>query len=133
MRTLEARVHGLELSLDEISYDLALSNARRSSAVARSSCCLLPGPDFLSSKFWRRPDGRCSSSHLSLSGTTSVSAMRSLADKRPGDAVGLENRRFRLRGAGGVIMNPLSEIQVDSTGSSEASNGRVLRSVHNVA
>lgn len=135
MQTLETRVHGLELALDDISYDLAVSNARMSSAEAtRSSCCLLPGPDFLSSKFWKRPDGRCSTSRFSFSGTTPlVSAMRNTADKRP-DSVGLENRRFSLRGPGGVIMNPLAVIPGDSRGASEVvSTSRVYRSGRNVA
>ncbi|XP_021733715.1 TORTIFOLIA1-like protein 4 [Chenopodium quinoa] len=103
MRTLETRVHGLEMALDDISYDLAMSTARMSSAEATrsSSCCLLPGPDFLSSKFWRRPDGRGSTSRFSFGGTTpSISAMRTMANKRPGDTFGLENRRFSLRGPG---------------------------------
>lgn len=135
MRTLETRVHGLEMALDDISYDLAMSTARISSAEAsRSSCCLIPGPDFLSSKFWRRPDGRCSTSRFSFGGTTTpVSVMRSMADKRPGDTVGLENRRFSLRGPGGVIMNPLADIHGDSRGATEVSTSRVLRSVRNVA
>ncbi|KAL2936003.1 TORTIFOLIA1-like protein 3 [Bienertia sinuspersici] len=134
MRTLETRVHGLEQALDDISYDLALSTARMSSVEApRSSCCMLPGSDFLSSKFWRRPDGRCSTSRFSFSGNTLASATRSVADKRPGDTVGLENRRFSLRGPGGVIMNPLAEHSGDSRGVSEVSTSRVLRSVRNVA
>ncbi|KNA12036.1 hypothetical protein SOVF_129490 [Spinacia oleracea] len=135
MRTLETRVHGLEMAMGDISYDLAMSTARMSSAEAtRSSCCMLPGPDFLSSKFWRRPDGRCSTSRFSFGGTTpSVSAMRSITDRRPGEPVGHENRRFSLRGPGGVIMNPLADIHGDSRGVPEVSNNRVLRSVRNVA
>ncbi|XP_021719031.1 TORTIFOLIA1-like protein 3 [Chenopodium quinoa] len=136
MRTLETRVHGLEMALDDISYDLAMSTARMSSAEATrsSSCCLLPGPDFLSSKFWRRPDGRCSTSRFSFGGTTpSVSAMRNMADKRPGNTIGLENQRFSLRGPGGVIMNPLADIHDDSRRATEVSTSRVLRSVRNVA
>ncbi|XP_057519780.1 TORTIFOLIA1-like protein 3 [Amaranthus tricolor] len=123
MRTLETRVHGLELALDDISYDLALSNARMSSSGStRSSCCLLPGSDIFNPKFWRRPDGRSSASRFSFSGANSVSALRSLADKMSGDAVGLENRRFSLRGSGGVIMNPLADIHGDSRGASKASS-----------
>lgn len=136
MHSLETRVHGLELALDDISYDLAVSTARMSTAESsRTSCCLLPGSDFLSSRFWRRPEGRCSTSRFSFSGSTpSFPATRSLAEKSPaGDTFRLENRRFRLRGEGGVIVNPLAEIHGDSRGISESSSSRVLRNVHKVA
>ncbi|XP_031106482.1 TORTIFOLIA1-like protein 4 [Ipomoea triloba] len=54
MHSLEARVHGLELSLDEISYDLAVSTGRMSNRDSAAMCCKLPGAEFLSSKLWRR-------------------------------------------------------------------------------
>ncbi|KAK6148464.1 hypothetical protein DH2020_019376 [Rehmannia glutinosa] len=47
IHSLEARVHGLELALDEISFDLAVSTRRMSHNDAM--CCNLPGTDFLSS------------------------------------------------------------------------------------
>lgn len=137
MRCLETRVHGLESALDDISYDLAVSTARMSIAEPpRTSCCLLPGSDFLSSKFWRRPEARGSTSRFSFSGSTPpVSAMRNIAENSPaGNAYKLENRRFGLRGAGGVIVNPLAQIHGDSRGISEAaSSSRALKSVRGVA
>ncbi|KAL9239564.1 hypothetical protein vseg_013873 [Gypsophila vaccaria] len=134
MRTLETRVHGLERALDDISYDLAVSTARMPNVEPpRSSCCMLPGSDFLSSKFWRRPGGNCSTSRFSFSADTSASAMHSMTHKTPGVGVGLENRRFRLRGPSGVIMNPLADIHGEPTGVSEASSSTVWRSVRTAA
>ncbi|XP_074284599.1 TORTIFOLIA1-like protein 3 [Silene latifolia] len=135
MRTLETRVHGLEQALDDISYDLAVSTARMSNVEPpRSSCCLLPGSDFLSSKFWRRPGAHWSTSRFSFSaGTPSVSAINGMTHRSPGNGIGLENRRFRLRGPGGIIMNPLAEIHGDPRGISEASSSRVWRSVRAAA
>ncbi|ESR51757.1 hypothetical protein CICLE_v10030884mg [Citrus x clementina] len=66
MNSLETRVHGLEMALDEISYDLALSNGRiLNNNAAENTCCKLPGAEFLSSKFWRRAEGRSSTSRCS--------------------------------------------------------------------
>ncbi|GMI66044.1 hypothetical protein like AT5G62580 [Hibiscus trionum] len=41
MNSLETRVHGLELALDEISYDLAVSTGRMSTSIG-TTCCLFP-------------------------------------------------------------------------------------------
>ncbi|CAN1311188.1 TORTIFOLIA1-like protein 4, partial [Linum perenne] len=59
INSLESRVHGLEMALDEISHDLALSSGRIPNAelATENRCCKLPGTDFLSSKLWRRTDG----------------------------------------------------------------------------
>ncbi|KAI7728825.1 hypothetical protein M8C21_023804 [Ambrosia artemisiifolia] len=52
MNSLETRVNGLEKTLDEISYDFAISTGR----VSRTdSCCM--GTEFLSPKYWRRAEG----------------------------------------------------------------------------
>lgn len=101
MRSLESRVHGLELALDEISYDLSVVTARRVSNTnsASTMCCKLPGVDFFSSKLWRRTQG----SPLSTSAATpSVAAMRHFTDKNKN----LDT--FRLRSGGGFIVNPLA-------------------------
>nr|XP_043623860.1 TORTIFOLIA1-like protein 4 [Erigeron canadensis] len=52
MNSLETRVNGLEKTLDEISYDLAVSNGRVSSA---DSCCM--STEFLSPKYWWKAEG----------------------------------------------------------------------------
>ncbi|KAJ7945930.1 Microtubule-associated protein TORTIFOLIA1 [Quillaja saponaria] len=121
MQSLESRVHGLELTLDEISYDLAVSSGRMSkSGSPRNSCCLLPGADFLTSKFWRKTQARCSTLRFSTSnGTTSVAAMQYRADKNSSaETSQFSHRRYRLPGHGGFIVNPLADIQSDSKGMS---------------
>ncbi|CAH8349893.1 unnamed protein product [Eruca vesicaria subsp. sativa] len=50
IRALESRVSGLEMALDEISCDLAVSNGR----VVQK----LPGAEFSSPKFWRKTEER---------------------------------------------------------------------------
>ncbi|CAI9753913.1 unnamed protein product [Fraxinus pennsylvanica] len=101
MHSLETRVHGLELALDEISFDLAVSTGRMSrSDAAGAMCCKLPGAEFLSSKLWKKTEGRFSTSRFSISdGITSVAGVRNIPDKN-GDREGfrLENRRHRLQG-----------------------------------
>lgn len=112
MRSLETRVHGLELALDEISYDLAISSGRMTkSDVHGNTCCMLPGTEFLSSKFWRKTHGRHSIPRFSRSGgTSSLAATNSQADKN--GETKLTNHRFRPDG--GFITNPLAEIHADS-------------------
>ncbi|KAM7484295.1 hypothetical protein LguiA_000304 [Lonicera macranthoides] len=68
--SLETRVNGLEKALDEISYDLALStgNINPNTEFAGNTCCMLPGTEFLSPKYWRRTEGQYSSSRFSFSG-----------------------------------------------------------------
>ncbi|KAI4374557.1 hypothetical protein MLD38_012538 [Melastoma candidum] len=112
MRSLETRVHGLEMALDEISYDLAVTSGRmtngRSTLDAGASCCLLPG-DFLGTKFWRKPEGRSSSSSRL---TPSFLSERFQGDKScNNEATNEEIRRFRPRGnKPGFIVNPLAKI-----------------------
>ncbi|KAI4975892.1 hypothetical protein ZWY2020_049499 [Hordeum vulgare] len=51
IRSLETRVNGLEMALDEISRDLAASSGRMPSSEPDMNCCI-PSP-----KFWRKNDG----------------------------------------------------------------------------
>ncbi|KAM1186309.1 hypothetical protein ACFXTH_015443 [Malus domestica] len=120
MRSLETRVHGLELALDGISYDLALSSGRMTKVESRrSSCCLLPGADFWSSKFWRKTEGRYSTSRYPNScGIAPAAAMRYTADDS-GNAETSESLRFPLQDRSGFIVNPLAEIRSGSRGVSE--------------
>lgn len=107
MRSLETRVRGLEIALDEISHDLAASAARTSSCGNRTesavTCCRLPGADFLSSKFWRRniDVGRYSNSRFS----TSVGAPSFLGDNL---------HRDRFKNPGAFVVNPLAEVYSQS-------------------
>lgn len=112
MRSLETRVHGLELALDDISYDLAVSNGRMTNSnVPRNSCCLLPGADFLSSKFWRKTQGQYLSPQFSRrGGAPSLATMHQTAGRNA--ETNFTSQRFRLDG--GFITNPLAEVHTNS-------------------
>lgn len=133
MQSLETRVHGLELALDEISFDLAISGGRMSNtASARSMCCKLPGAEFLSSKLWRRTESqRATSRFTSSGGITTAVPMHDMANKsHDSEAFKLQNRRSRYKGGHGIIMNPLAEIPSDSQGISGVSSNRITKNTH---
>lgn len=137
MRSLETRVQGFELALNEISYDLALTNGRMSNMDSkRTSCCSLPGAEFLSPKFWRRTEPRRHSiSQFSSSRVTPpMAAIRDLADRNGNsETFKLENRRFRGQRSGGFIVNPLAEVHSNSHSISEVSSNRVSKNVQNAS
>ncbi|OIW18366.1 hypothetical protein TanjilG_31506 [Lupinus angustifolius] len=112
MHSLETRVRGLELALDEISYDLAISSGRMTNYDAPgNACCLLPGAEFLSSRFWRKTQGRYTSSRFSKSGgPPSLAAMHYNTDRNA--ETRLPNQG--LRPDGGFITNPLAEVRTNS-------------------
>ncbi|KAH6756392.1 ARM repeat superfamily protein [Perilla frutescens var. hirtella] len=59
MSSLEQRVDGLEKVLDVMSHDFAISTRRISAPTAEplgNTCCMIPGADFLSPKFWRKAE-----------------------------------------------------------------------------
>ncbi|KAL8529722.1 hypothetical protein ACS0TY_006966 [Phlomoides rotata] len=118
MHSLETRVHGLELSLDEISFDLAVSTRRMSqNGAAGAMCCKLPGTEFLSSKLWGKLRNRSSISRLPASGGTP-----SMANKfGDGEGFPMENQRF-LQGGRGLIVNPLAKFSSGSLGFPEVSS-----------
>ncbi|XP_022868351.1 TORTIFOLIA1-like protein 4 [Olea europaea var. sylvestris] len=65
MNSLEKRVNGLEKVLDEMSHDLAVSTRRTpSSDSSGNTCCLIPGAEFLSPKFWRKTEGQNSNARF---------------------------------------------------------------------
>ncbi|XVF84861.1 hypothetical protein PTKIN_Ptkin17bG0073400 [Pterospermum kingtungense] len=111
--SLETRVNGLEMALDEISYDLAVSNGRIPNRdFAYNTCCKLPGTEFLSPKFWRKTESRFSTSRLSSSGRMlSLNAAHNSPDKDSGaetykQAVG---HRYQRQGRGGFSMNQVAD------------------------
>lgn len=113
MNSLEKRVHGLEMALDEISYDLGLSSGRvPNGSFAENSCCKLPGAEFLSSKFWRRAEGRYSSSKFcSTAQVASPNDPHHMLDRDSvPEALKLNNQRFRTERRGGLVMNPLADV-----------------------
>lgn len=108
MQSLETRVHGLEVALDGISYDLAVSTGRISNTEPSGTCCILPGAEFLSPKFWRRTEGRYSISRLLGS---PLRASTNTADREETTGtLKLDSRRFRHQSGGGLVVNPLAEI-----------------------
>jgi HEAT repeat protein len=112
MRSLESRVHGLELTLDEISYDVAVSTGRKS--TSRHSCCI-PGADFFMSKISRRPE---------------VGPTRHLASNNGNaDTIVPMTRRLRSQAVSGFIVNPLAEVHTDSRGISGFSANRMSANV----
>ncbi|XP_027153626.1 TORTIFOLIA1-like protein 4 [Coffea eugenioides] len=68
MNSLERRVNGLEKALDVMCSDLAISTGKITDTDATgNTCCMLPGAEFLSPKFWRKSDGQNFSSKVSFS------------------------------------------------------------------
>ncbi|XP_013609188.1 PREDICTED: microtubule-associated protein TORTIFOLIA1-like [Brassica oleracea var. oleracea] len=99
MISLETRVQGLEIALDEISYDLAVTNGRMSNGSSRNNCCLIPPGSFITSKFWKKPDSMYSASRLAT------------YRNRNAETMGMQDSRKRFNGATGFIVNPLAEIR----------------------
>ncbi|KAL6549362.1 hypothetical protein OROHE_008479 [Orobanche hederae] len=124
MHSLEARVHGIELALDEISLDLAVSTGRMSqNRAAGAVCCKLPVTEFLSSKLFRKGAARSSVSRLPASGET-------LADKiGTSERFPVENTRFSLQGGREVIVNPLAKISTGSVGFSGVSLSGIVNNI----
>ncbi|CAI9785194.1 unnamed protein product [Fraxinus pennsylvanica] len=67
--SLEKRVNGLEKVLDEMSRDLAISTRK---TPTNDSCCMIPGAEFLSPKFWRKTEGQNSNSKFFSSNPNKV-------------------------------------------------------------
>ena len=103
------------MALDEISYDLAVSSGRIPTTDATEDmCCKLPGTDFLSSKFWKKAEGRYSTSRSSSGSIASPIAVHSATDKNGSKQIlTTNNKRFQHR-RGGFFVNPLSEVESDS-------------------
>ncbi|KAK7367965.1 hypothetical protein VNO80_09985 [Phaseolus coccineus] len=118
MNSLESRVHGLEMALDEISYDLAVSSGRFSyTDVTDDTCCKLPGTDFLSSKFWKKTEGRNVTSKFSLGNIASTNGVHNAITNKDGDKEILTANNSRLQhGKGGYFVNQLAEVQSNFKG-----------------
>ncbi|KAK1422331.1 hypothetical protein QVD17_25369 [Tagetes erecta] len=119
MQSLESRVHGLELTLDEISFDLARSTGRLSHPeTAQTLCCKLPGAGFLTSKLRKKTEPQHSNTRISSSPFAATSLMT-------GENMNLEpcntaNTRFRRQGGGNrLIKNPLAVVDNNHHGISE--------------
>ncbi|XP_010255522.1 PREDICTED: microtubule-associated protein TORTIFOLIA1-like [Nelumbo nucifera] len=133
MRSLETRVHGLEMALDEISHDLAVSTGRISTTdTAGNTCCMLPGAEFLSSKFWKRTEGRYSTSRFSSAGVSPSLAMTRNMMEKDGNSnpLKMDNRKLRLQGNSELVMNPLAEIHSDCRGSAGVYSNQIPKKVN---
>ncbi|XP_021652232.2 TORTIFOLIA1-like protein 4 isoform X2 [Hevea brasiliensis] len=114
INSLETRVLGLEMALDEISYDLALSSGRiPNTDSADNTCCKPPGAEFLSSKFWRRTEGRYSTSRFSSPGSMqSPHAARNIYGKdASSETFNANSQRFQHQNRSGFILNPLANVR----------------------
>ncbi|KAL5224871.1 hypothetical protein ABZP36_011510 [Zizania latifolia] len=101
IRSLETRVNGLEMALDEISRDLAASSGRMPNGEPdMNACCIL------SPKFWRRHDGNRYSSRYSIPDMANYSEESRTLYK-------WERQKF---GVQGVVTNPLAEPKTSSAG-----------------
>lgn len=113
-------MHGLELALDEISFDLAVSTGRMSqNGAAGAMCCKLPGTDFLSSKLWRKAGLRSSTPRLPVASGGNPSVFGN------GEGFPMEHRRF-LQGRHALVMNPLAKIPSGSPRFAEVPSSGVV-------
>ncbi|KAG8366234.1 hypothetical protein BUALT_Bualt17G0055300 [Buddleja alternifolia] len=68
MSSLEKRVDGLEKVLDEMSQDLAISTRRiPNTHFEGNTCCMIPGTEFLSPRFWKKTESQTVNSKFSIS------------------------------------------------------------------
>jgi hypothetical protein len=100
MNSLETRVHGLEMALDEISPDLAFSSGRLSNREPDVKMCCI-----LSPKFWKRHNGGRSSSRFSASDPANSPDESRTSNK-------WDRQKFGLQG--GFVTNPLAEPIISS-------------------
>lgn len=120
-------MHGLEMALDEISYDLALSNGRiLTYGSSENTCCKLPGTEFLSPKFWKRTENQLSTSRLSPCGAThSPHANSSPFHDASSGVFKTENQKGQHPYRDGFVLNPLADKHEIQGTSGFHSNGRV--------
>lgn len=97
MNCLETRLNGLEMALDEISQNVAVSIGNVSDTDSLgNTCCMLPRAEFLSPKFWRKTEGQYSSSRLSFSGRKQLAYVVSDLPKMLSQIFPRVSRRMRL-------------------------------------
>ncbi|KAL4361828.1 hypothetical protein GQ457_04G007130 [Hibiscus cannabinus] len=135
INSLETRVSGLEMALDEISYDLAISSGRIPNTDSPdNTCCKLPGTEFLSPKFWRKSEGRFSTSRISTSERRlSLNAVRNTHDKDYGSESYNPSfsERYQVQGRSGFVMNSVADTGSDTRENSGFSNRVSKNSIHN--
>ncbi|KAK3128851.1 hypothetical protein QOZ80_6BG0467190 [Eleusine coracana subsp. coracana] len=113
IRSLETRVNGLEMVLDEISRDLAASSGRiTNNEPDTNACCIL------SPKFWRRHDGGRYMSRYSVPDMPNHSEESKTSYKWEGQKFGVH---------GGFVTNPLAEPNTASVGNTAVTQERRRR------
>ncbi|KAM0914453.1 hypothetical protein ACQ4PT_011620 [Festuca glaucescens] len=95
IRSLETRVNGLEMALDEISREMAASSGRMPNSEPGMNSCCIPSP-----KFWRRNDGGRYSSRYPVTDIANYSGESRTSHK-------WERQKFGVQG--GFVTNPLAE------------------------
>ncbi|GMI63722.1 hypothetical protein HRI_000041500 [Hibiscus trionum] len=117
------------MALDEISYDLAVSNGRVPNMdSADNTYCKLPDTEFLSPKFWRKTEGRFSTSRLSSSGR--MSAAHNIPHKDSGAETykpTAVSQRHQHQDCGGFIMNRVADACSDVTQNSGLFSNRLSK------
>ncbi|KAL6975170.1 hypothetical protein U1Q18_023964 [Sarracenia purpurea var. burkii] len=125
MNSLETRVQGLEMTLDQISYDVAVTTRMMSNIDDEATTsCKFSGVGILSPKFWRRTVPRLSKLQFSsfrgtplfssFRGTPPKVAICNIANRNANsETFTMEDRRFRAQNNGGFIVNSLAEIRSD--------------------
>ncbi|XP_072977247.1 TORTIFOLIA1-like protein 5 [Typha angustifolia] len=119
IHSLETRVHGLEMAVDGISRDLTLYSGRMLNDDEVNTCCRFPGTEFLSSKLWRRHEGKYSA-RFSISDLQNLSVESRAPYK-------WDKQRFGRQG--GFVINPLADINPHPRGSIENSSHKIVKGV----
>ncbi|KAK3038624.1 hypothetical protein RJ639_027287, partial [Escallonia herrerae] len=129
INSLATRVNGLEKALDDISYELAVSTGRISDTdSAGNSCCMLPGAEFLSPKFWRRAEGQYSTSRFSFSRSNqSPTSMQSMSDKEA--MLEPKNPKVQQQDVFGYVGNQQGVLRWDVRGNLEPFSNRSTKHV----
>ncbi|KAK2994388.1 hypothetical protein RJ640_029503 [Escallonia rubra] len=129
INSLATRVNGLEKALDDISYELAVSTGRISNTdPAGNSCCMLPGAEFLSPKFWRRAEGQYSTSRFSFSRSNQPpTSMQSMSDKEA--MLELKNPKVQQQDVFGYVGNQQGVLRWDLRGNLEPFSNRSTKQV----
>lgn len=97
------------MALDKMSYDLALSSGMiPNNKYAENTCCKLPGTEFLSSKFWRRTEGRFSTLRLTSSGN--MECFRAIHNTADTETYNRDNGKLQHLHGGGYFLNSLSDL-----------------------
>lgn len=109
-------MHGLELTLDEISFDLARSTGRLSHPrPTETMCCKLPGADFLTSRLWKKTE--LDHSNIKISSAPFAATSHMTGKNMSLESCNPENRGFQRQGVGsGLIKNPLAEVHRNAHG-----------------